>query len=457
MNDQYKARRNPNFASYMPLKFVTLYLVATFSLAIFGPVEYYNFPILKTSLFMTLVVVAIIFGYSHAVKVGFKSAESGFGDMKLVKTLFDWSLAISILSLLFSIISALTSDTLNTDPTMIGQSYLDSYEGVERNTGTYSIVFIAYSLSLPFNFIAFVWGFFYFNRLARHYRLLIVGLTIFSLLFYVLGSGKQKQLGDIVIYLLAVSALKYGIRGKAVSAKHIAFFIILSLVSLVGFIAVLGQRYEALGIDAANINLRILDLMYINTDHPIFFIFGDEVGLNLSLFLTYLSQGYYGLGLAIETESRWTYFLGFSYSLSVLSNRLLGIDWQWPETLVYQTGLQTGWGESKWHTVFTHFATDFTFPGTVLLFGFFAFVYGRSWLSAIRFENPFSILMFSLLTLGAFFMPANNQLLHSPGALFTVLVVAILYLKQGRRFNFSTRARGRKQRSKSFGITQGAF
>ena len=43
--------------------------------------------------------------------------------------------------------------------------------------------------------------------------------------------------------------------------------------------------------------------------------------------------------------------------------------------------------------------------------------------------------MFSLLTLGAFFIPANNQLLHTPGGLITVVIVSILYLKNARAYN----------------------
>lgn len=43
--------------------------------------------------------------------------------------------------------------------------------------------------------------------------------------------------------------------------------------------------------------------------------------------------------------------------------------------------------------------------------------------------------MFALLTLGMFFIPANNQLLHSPGALFTLVVTMVLYLAFAWRFN----------------------
>jgi len=424
------------FATYAPLKFFLIYLAVTLALAVWGPTKYYMFPIGKTVLFMTAVMVAITFGYLYGAATQLPMPyKNRPGSSIFVRQLFDLSLAISLLSLIASIASAASSGQLNTDFSAIGDAYMAGYEGYERNTGNYSIVFIIYSFSLPFNFIALILGFYYFSVFGNVRRFLIAAFAIVSLLFYVLGSGKQKQLGDILIYLLTVAALKYGVRRKPIQLKWVVSIVGLGIVGLLAFVAVLGQRYSALGVDVANVNQRVLDRVFIDTSHPIFAIFGQDYGLNLSMFLSYLSQGYYGLGLALDMPWHWTYFQGFSYSISVLANRVLGVEWEWPNTLVHQVGVTTGWGESKWHTVFTHFATDFTFPGTVVLFGFFAYVYARAWRAAIRFENPFAILLFAQLTMGAFFMPANNQLLHSPGGLFTMIVITTLYLSIGRRYN----------------------
>lgn len=424
------------FAMYAPLKFFLTYLALTLSLAIWGPTQYYMFPIGKTLLFMAAVMMSIATGYIYGGATELPRPFKGRpGSSEFVRSLFNVSLAISFLALAASIASSLGSGQLNTDFSAIGDAYMTGYEGYERNTGNYSLVFILYSFSLPFSFIALILGFYFYSSLGNFAKILVSTLAILSLLFYVLGSGKQKQLGDILIYLFTVAALKYGVRQKAIQLRWLLGGAGFAIVGLLAFVAVLSQRYSALGVNVGNVNQRVLDRIFIDTTHPIFAIFGEDYGLNVSLFLSYLSQGYYGLGLALETSWHWTHFQGFSYSISVLANRIFGLEWEWPNTLVYQVGLTTGWGESKWHTVFTHFATDFTLPGTVILFGFFAYVYARAWRAAIRFENPFAILLFAQLTMGAFFMPANNQLLHSPGGLFTILVVSGLYLSIGRRYN----------------------
>ena len=424
------------FASFVPLKFTLAYLTLTLALAIWGPIDYYMFPVIRTAMFMLAVMVAMVFGYTYGIATEIKEARTiRLVDDQFVRRLLDVSLAISIIALLMSIGNASISGQLNTDISSIGDAYSAGYENYERNSGTYSLSFIIYSLSLPFNFIAMVLGLYYFFLLNPIRRLTVAGLIISSLIFYVVGSGKQKQLGDILIYLFTVAALKYGTRRKPIRVKWLVLGLTVGVLALMVFVAVLGQRYSVLGVDIANINQRVNSRIYFDTEHPLFKLVGMDYGLNLAMFLSYLSQGYYGLGLALETDWHWTHFMGFSYSISVLANRILGLDWEWPNTLLIQVANTTGWDESKWHTVFTHFATDFTFAGTAILFGYFAYVYSRAWAAAIRYENPFAILTFALLTVGAFFMPANNQLLHSPGGLFTAIVVSSLYILMGSRYN----------------------
>ena len=422
--------------AYTPLKFLLVYLIITFLVALFGPIIYFGFPVFRVTLFMLVTMVVMAFGYINGVRLPIKMAKAGTkADRRFVIYLFRISLVTALLTLLFSVGASTWAGTFNIDVNAIGTTYLDGYEGYERNSGTYGVTFFIYSISLPFTFIAMIWGMYYFKSLTKVEKFLVVFLLVGSLIFYVLGSGKQKQLGDTVIYLVAILGLHLGVKNKAIQARTVIIVIFGGFVSLFTFMFILSQRYAAIAVDAFNYNQKSLRSISINVDHPIFMIFGPDMGFSMAAFLGYLSQGYYGLGLAMTVDHSWTYFLGFSYSLSVISNRLFGLEWVWNDSLVHQTGLQRGWGESKWHTVFTHFATDFTFPGTIILFGFIAYLYARVWMSAIRYQNPFAILMFAMLTLGAFFIPANNQLLHSPGNLFTVIVITILYLAKARSFN----------------------
>ena len=420
------------FATFAPLKIALAYIFVTFTIALVGPIQYVDFDKGRTALFIGGVLVSMIIGYAMGVHslASFRPPSAHLKSNRIL-ALFDVCLGIALLALAGAAIPAVISGSFNTSFSDVGATYVEGYEGYVRNTGDYTLSFLLYSFSLPFSLIASVWGIFYFSQLDKRRRTLTLLLIVGGLLFYVLGTGKQKQLGDLLIYLIAVGAVKYGIRRRRLRLRSVLQIVLGAILAISAFGAILSQRYEAISISAFNINQRSHPLMSMDIDHPIFKIFGAEYGFNLSIISGYLSQGYYGLSLALVTDGDWTRMVGFSYSLSVIAERLLGFEWQWPKTIVYQVGSTTGWGESKWHTAFSHFASDFTWPGTVLLFGFFAYVYARSWLFSIRFGNPYAILLFTILTLGMFFLPANNQLFHSPGALFALVVVAVLYARNG--------------------------
>lgn len=445
-----RAYSKRGFATFLPLKITLVYILVTFTIAVLGPVQYVDFNKGRTVLFIGAVSVSIIIGYAIGTQ-SMASFRPPSAPRKPSRTLalFDVSLGFALLALAWAMLSTVMSGSLNTSLLLLGETYINSYEGYNRNTGVYSLTFLLYSLSLPFSLIASVWGIFYFFKLDKRRRLLTLLLVVGGLLFYVVGTGKQKQVGDVLIYLIAIGAVKYGIQRRPLGPKLVFQAVLGVIVATAAFVAILSQRYAAINVGAFNINRSAHPRMTYDIDHPIFNLFGAEYGFALSVFSSYLSQGYYGLSLALGIDGDWTRMVGFSYSLSVIFNRFLGFEWQWPKTIVYQVGATTGWGESKWHTAFSHFASDFTWPGTALLFGFFAFIYARCWLFSIRYGNPYAILMFTVMTLGMFFLPANNQLFHSPGATFSLFLVAVLYVRAGHfQFNNLTKYRDPRKSNK---------
>jgi hypothetical protein len=437
MNTRKCTVRHP--LAFLPLKVCILYLSGTLAIAFWGPIDYYQFPKSKTAIFMIFAMISICLGYwvgAHA-KIS-EHTRASEGSYAFFSRLFMVSLVISITTLAASVVQAALSGTLNTDISSMGNAYLSGYEYLGdrgRNSGSYSLSFIISSFVYPFSFITFVMGFFYWGKLSGTQKLLFIAYIALYTLFYVVGSGKMKYIGDLLIYVIAVVAVRYARRGRPMGPRMIISGLATFIVGGLALLAVLGQRYAALGFSASNANIRANQLMHFDLQHPLFEILGERLGLNLSLLMSYVSQGYYGLGLALETDWKWTKFQGFSYSVSVLCNRILGQEWAWPHTLVYRVGDQWGWGDTKWHTVFPHFATDFTFPGTVVLFGFFSYVFSKTWIKVITFENPAALLLFTMLLIGMFFIPANNQLLQTPGSLFLALTVAFLYLRFGNHMN----------------------
>lgn len=424
-----------------PLYTVLAYVAVTFGLLLLGPVTYHGFNPAKTSLFLGATVFSMFIGY----KLGLQTFERSLSVRQPVARppfsilpLFRVCLALAIAGLLVSVIQAALGGTLNLSAQEIGQAYVDGYADYERNTGTYSLTFLLYSVTLAPSFVASVWGLFYFRRLSLLLKLGVVFLIVGTLWFYTIGSGKQKQLGDTIIFVIAVGSIAYARSGRAVNFKILIPALIAAFISVIGFISILSQRYTASSIDAINIIYKAHPLQSFNLDHPIFELLGYDIGFATAILTGYLSAGYFGLSLALDTDPTWSYMIGFSYSLTVLANRFLGLPWVIDKTYPYIVGQETGWGASKWHSVFPHWASDFTFPGTVILFGFFAYVFARCWRESVEYENPFAILLYSMLVMGAFFIPANNQLFISPGSLVNVLLIVTMYLLFHKRFNHSS-------------------
>jgi hypothetical protein len=425
--------------TYAPLQLIVAYIAITFSLAVLGPVIYYGFDILLTGTYIALVIAFVVAGYSSGARSPLKTAvpwRPGLSNKPTdIRRFFNISLALALVGLGTAFAEQLTTAGITFSFSQIGDVYIKGYEGYERNSGNYSTAFIIYTLAYVPTFIATVWGIYYYRHFSRVTRYLVVLLILGTLVLYTFGSGKQKQLGDTVIICIAVAGIRYARSGKLLNMRYVIGSLVVGFGTLMGFVAILAQRYSAASITALNVNQKTLNLMSYDLDHPVFSILGFNSGLAVSAFTSYLSQGYFGLSLALHTESTWSYMAGFSYAISVALNRGLGLPWAYYHTYPYIVGVETGWGESKWSTAFPSFASDFTFTGTLFLFCFLAYCYAKIWRESVDFENPFAILLFTVMTMGAFFLPANNQLFISPGSTLNVFITVILFLRYHRRFN----------------------
>lgn len=163
-------------------------------------------------------------------------------------------------------------------------------------------------------------------------------------------------------------------------------------------------------------------------DSPIYSILGRRLGDGFGLALSYVSQGWYGLGNSLELDFQWTEFRSFSRVINFYINRFSGIDTDIPPlSYPVRQELITGYPAfAHWHTIFPWFASDFTFVGTLFIFGGFGVVYGWSWVKAVREGCLVFASLFSLLTIGCLFINANSQILDNKNltlALFGLLIL----------------------------------
>ncbi len=422
---------------YLPMLGTNLYIGSGLAISIFGPLGYLGYDIASTAGFVTVFLVLFSLGYVLGVNrpTQISSRLSRDYANQFSRKLFVLSCWVSFFVTTFLIVNAAATGGINFNIFKTGEAYIDSYDGYERNQGSYSKSFLITSLGALCVFVTTIWGLYSYKLLTFKFKLLVIYTVVGSLLIYTLGGGKQKQFGDMIVYCVCLYAIKRASTGRL----SFGFIFKTGATLLVGasvLMVLLASRYRAIGIDIYNHGDAFHPLMYLKEDSFVLQILGDNLGFVVAIFCGYLGQGYFGLSLALNQDFTWTAFAGSSYSISVILTQFFGLPFMVEESYPYLVGKNTGWGSSKWHSVFAWLASDLTFSGT-LAFGFvFGYGYAVCWRESIFRQNPYSVLMFCLLTIGIAYAPANNQLMHSPGALLALFGTVILYFCFRKSFNF---------------------
>ena len=285
-----------------------------------------------------------------------------------------------------------------------------------------------------------VLGVYYFKHLRISYKFLVIAVFVLWIIINTLSYGNQKSLGEVVIYILIVSAIKMLDVAPADRKRHILFSACLLVLLSIAIAFIQHQRLSVLGLSAVNIDQKLNIMTYYNWDHVLFKILGYEAGLALSsFFMGYLAGGYYGLSLCLQLPFVWTYGLGSSFSLMAFLKIIGGVEYFeyfFNQTYIYRMEATTGWhGLLAWNTIFPWLASDFTFVGALIIFIPVAYVYALCWKEIVKYRNPVSILMFSMLSIGLIFVPANNQLLHGYDGFFATAIMALFWATMHKRHN----------------------
>ncbi len=429
---------------YFPLIALLSYILATLIIAFWGPIEYIDLNIVMVTGYMLLFLLFFTFGYIYGVNSGAKNRSYRSAEL-IDKVTLRWVKFCIVITFAYKFqefAMQAISGGLSLSLSSIGQNYVDTYADYERGSGDYSIGFVlGIFFYLPL-LVTIVLGPHYFKSLSKSFKIAVVGVFVLVVVVNTFGQGKQKQLGDLIIMSLSILLLRIGmqanqkkIKSGNKSKKIYIQVILVFAVAFFSFTSVLGSRYQAMGISADNISAKSHPLLQYKLDHPVFTVLGENAGFGTAVLSGYLTQGYLGLSLAFEQPFVWTYGVGSSYSLTMLLQKQLGLSVTPEDTYPYRVGQYTGWGQNKWHSVFPWLASDFTFTGVLGLFFFYALVYARCWKEAVLYRNPISILLFSVLSLGLVFVPANNQLMHSPESLLALFVIIVTWVILHRRMN----------------------
>lgn len=421
------------FYRYLPLLTYLGFVCLTWVIYVFGPIRYVNYDISLLLSFLIPLILLTCLGFVFGVRgdLTLKAAPTPFNYLKKIYIpllylclciyLYEWTVILS------------KGDILNLSN--FGQSYLDVYEDLDRSQTTLSASYILNIFKLALlSFVSLASISFISQKKSRVVKLCILFVVFSFALVPLLQSGKLKSVGDVFVYFIGIILVLLGTKKIKINVRQLFNISFICIFAFFVLGSVLSSRYAVSGTDIENIGNKIHPLMIWVPNDIWSFFFKGAFGLGIGMLSTYITMGLYGLSISLAMPFQWSYMLGNSYSIGKISESLIGR----PGSIISNgyplRAEEYGWGMDKWHTVYSWLASDFTFPGTLVVGFLVAFFYGRVWLRVLQKSNPLAPMMFMLLTVGMLFSFANNQLLHSLQGVILVFFVTALYFIAGKKF-----------------------
>ena len=152
-----------------------------------------------------------------------------------------------------------------------------------------------------------------------------------------------------------------------------------------------------------------------------------SVGVGFQGLAAYMTQGYHAVYLSLQEPFVPTWGVGNSVFLHRQMARLLG-----DETILAKTYPRRiearGWNASVyWATIYPWLASDFTFPGVVLVMMGIGWIVGRVWVDVIGAANPLAVIFLGQLLLMLYYFPAHNKVMHSGEGVLAFWTWALLW------------------------------
>lgn len=278
-------------------------------------------------------------------------------------------------------------------------------------------------------FSVYLFGFFptylYFHeKLSPKLKKIGLIVSILNLLLAVF-TGVNKYLFDYALIGIAIFMLKYAIKRKKNYTKILFSACILGVVfsALLYFFA-LGQASREGSPSIKGIDPKMDSVATYNLDDGLFL-------MGYSALTSYLTQGYRIFDMSLDEKFVWTYGIGNSTFLSRQADKVLGTnigDLTYPARLEYR-------GTDRyinWSTFYLWWVSDLGYLGVGVLTFLGGFLFRISENTIFKTSDHEALIIYAYLTIGFFYLSANNQLFQSGETAvgFFYLLIKIMLTKK---------------------------
>lgn len=410
-----------------PIVFFVLYLGFTVILFRWGP---WPWPVrngTKLYVFLLLVHISLLLGYLSASR---KNVPS-YSRPARVKRILVLSLLINMVMLLPTVIARAPEGAPDLTSAIVdpGSAYVAAREWRESSAFSLMVSYVRMLLA-PLLVALFPLTIYYRQRLTKPVFLLALGISLSAPLISI-ATGTNKGVFDFVLVTVWVGLAAHFSGVSRVSLVRRTFLLV--LVALIFAFAIWFFTQGFMTRPGASALYFSKTRTYADTDNIFVRFLPGQAKTGFIALANYLTQGYYALYLALQLPFVPTF--GAGNSIFLLRNVAKLTGFAGLETLPYPMRVEAvyGWDPyGNWSTIYPWLASDFSFPGTLLI----VFLTGRllalTWFDTLESRSPWAIVLFSQIVIMLFYFPANNQLLQSGESLFAFFVTLLLWLRSRR-------------------------
>jgi len=446
---------------YRPMQITQLYLISVIILYILGPLDWRTENPFFLYMFLFIAQGLLYLGFSITMKRLYLNSvknEQQVEDEKVLlighKAVLEYLKIFIVINLILTCLYLMRNTGLSSFS--ISQIYENIQRGLTSANTQYSAKFSTdivfggsilapiITLMSPLTWPVIPLSLVYYKKLGLTNKVLTI-LTIFFEAARWISTGTNKGVIDLILIFLAVIFIKqwqkgYEAKVKRTSKMNMRFrsSVIIIICMVMGFSVFENNISSRLNENYDTVSL-ITGMTEVNLKAPLMMISPQSLQPILIYSTQYLTQGYYGLSLALDEPFVPMFGVGNSYFLIKKFQDLLNIDiWQY----TYQARIAyKGWDPFvNWHSIYMWLANDISFLGVLILMYFFGKYFAVVTFKCIVYKDPIASAVFCLILLCFFYLPCNNQILSSP-----ITFMAFLGLNAFWLYRVEHRKSGRKR------------
>ena len=311
-----------------------------------------------------------------------------------------------------------------------GQAYMEAHEYAAHNTnaGAYLRILLSALLVIAFPLAVYYWG-----RISRPMKFGVIGMAMVTVIMCV-ATGQRRDIADLLVTLPLILLAGHWAKVTVLSRRVVRNLVVGLLAAFALFLAYFSYSHiSRVGSDTATFAVNPATQQHPDRSNWLLSAIPVEAQPGFLAFAGYLTTGYYGLSLSLDREHEPMYGFGHSMFLTRNFARFSNDDSFEQRSLPYIISEKDGFKYPVyWCTAYPYFLNDFGVWGTALVMLGLGALLALTWSDMLGGRSPYAVVMFWMLTVLIFYLPATNRMLQDGEGVFAFYIWVITYLR-GRR------------------------